>query len=217
MKSKNNNKEMLMTSVVFLLFFVGVVICFIMMGKVSDMLLSAAPWATVLLITLLCHIYTVMTVRNLYKFYEMAAPWTAYIPCYGELTLMDKKFYMVGTALYGLIIVFGIGSFLPLYKLNSALADIPFYMLMSVLVFVVLLQLVKGLGIIDQARCVFREYSDIRKDNTGAARHLIWFGFLPFVRIIALRSINQPLSSMVNFMHVTAQDAEEDDSEFVEE
>ena len=213
MKSKNRNKELLVASCASLVFVVAVIVAFVFFNKLSSSVFAAAPWISVAVIILLCHVYTVITARKLYGYFEASAPVITYIPCVGELSLLNRPMYIAGLVCYALIAVFGVLIFIPYHAFGTSFLDVPFYCMCVVLVLLVALQVIKGVGLLINFRDILAEYKAHRTEGYGLRAHMIWFGFFPFVRAFAIRTINQPLTTLSDFMGVSYDSDDEDEFE----
>ncbi len=185
-----------------------------------DWLFSAAPWAVVLVLVLVATAYTAHTSNLLYTYYEVSAPVTRFVPCLCEVTLIDRKYHTPCYILYLLAILCGAGAFLP-YDIAKVLGETfvtnhTFWFGVAFAVVMIILEVIKGIGIAGCMKDVADDWYQQTHSDVGLIKRFVPMGFIPFVRVIALYSLNKPLDTMVGYMGVSASDAGEDE-EFYEE
>lgn len=175
-------------------------------------LFELAPYYIVAALVIFATIYTAYTSKLMYDFYEIQAPVLRFVPCVCETTLIDVKYHMPCYILYALAIIFAGLSQLP-YSVLKVLGDgfalsAGFYFIIVAIVLLVAIQVIKGIGFIGTMKDIGEEWNRQTHADLGAISRLTPLGFIPFVRVIALYSLNKPLSTMVSFMGVTVDDAE---------
>lgn len=187
---------------------VGLPALFILADKGTAYLLDTVPVAIIAVLAIAVTVYTGMTSSLLYRYYEAKAPWYAWLPCFGELTVMDGKFVKIGTPVYiGALAALGL-SMLP-YKVTSIFGQtfgLHFPLVMMILCFAALaaLQVIKGIGLISCMKVVEAEWKEHTQAELGLIKSFAFMGFVPFVRVMALYALNKPLSTLVQFNAVTA-------------
>lgn len=180
------------------------------LGKVYDI----APVALIGILMIICTVYTIYTAGLMYKFYEVKPPILRFVPCIGELSLMDVKYHIPCYILYALTLVFGIVALLP-YSVLSVLGSdfatsVPFYALLCALVCLGIVQIIKGIGLKGCMQDIGVEWHKQMRTDIGVYSKFIPLGFIPFVRVMLLYALNKPLSTLVTFMNRTVEDSEED-------
>ncbi len=183
-------------------------------------LFEIAPMTLVLVLVVAATIYTAYTSKLMYDFYDVDAPLLRFVPCLCETTLLDMKWHLPCYILYALVLAFFGLSFLP-YSALSFLGedfalDASFYFIVIAIILLAVIQVIKGIGIMQTMKDIAVEWKKQVHADVGALNKLTPLGFLPFVRVIALYSLNKPLSTLVSFMGATVDDADEE-STFEEE
>lgn len=215
-KRKNNNFGM---SIGILLVIIGIPLLFVLSSLGTSWLATTAPYLMVAVIAVFAAIYTGMTSSLLWDFYEESAPWYRWVPCFGELTIMDSKYLKIGGILYIPAIIALALSQLP-YKVISFLGEnvalnFPFYMMVVALFFLLAVQVVKGIGIMDCTKTIASLWEERNNTSSGFIKRFGILGFIPFVRVVAVYALNKPLTTMVTFNEETISD--NDDVELSEE
>lgn len=179
-----------------------------------------APWALIIIMLIVCTAYTAYTAGLMYSFYDVDPPVMRWIPCVGELSLIDVKYHAPCYILYALTVIFALATQLPYSVVGKLGADFatraPFYFLLIALIFAFAIQVIKGIGIMGCMKDVGEDWRKQTHADVGAISKFTPLGFVPFVRVMALYALNKPLSTMVSFMGLTSSDAVEEAS-FVEE
>lgn len=155
----------------------------------------------------------ILAARRLYDFYDVYTPIYAYIPCVGELAVMDSRFSKIGFILYIVVAVLGGLMLVPFYKISSAFADVPFYLVLAILFVLFVIQIVKGIGLLNCMNNIEDEWKKHTNHSLGSIKNAMFFGFIPFVRCLTFYGLCKPLSSMTQFMGITAEDEEEEEFE----
>ena len=208
--NKNNSTspavKLLILGVVF-----GLPIFFVLANKGTALISDVAPYAIIVVMAVAAAFYSVTTANLLYKYYETSAPWYAWLPCVGELTLMDGKFTKIGLPIYGAAIVFGLLAFLP-YSVTSVFGEsiglhFPVFMMMAAMICLAAIQVVKGIGLLGCMKVVSDEWKEHTGSEVGFIKYFAFLGFIPFVRVMATYSLNKPLSTLVQFNNVTVSDS----------
>lgn len=192
---------------------VGIPILFVLAVKGTKYLSSAAPFAVVLLIVAAATVYTGMTTQLLYRYFESTAPWYAWLPCFGELAIMDSKFMKVGAPCYLGALIFLLISRMP-YSVVSFLGEglainLPFIATVCAFVCLAAVQVVKGFGILHCIKVIGAEWESHIKTSLGLIKSLSLLGFIPFVRVMAVYALNKPLSTLVTFRGITTSDSDD--------
>lgn len=185
-----------------------------------DMLFSIAPWAVVVVLLLAVTAYTARTSRLLHEYYEADPPLWRFLPCFCELSLIDRKYRGICLILYALAAVMIAGVVMP-YSIASMLgrgfAEFhTFWFGVAFFVIMIVLEAIKGVGIAGCMNDICEDWYEQTHSDVGLIKRFTPLGFIPFVRVIALYSLNKPLDTMVGFMGVSAADVGESD-EFYEE
>lgn len=183
-------------------------------------LFDVAPYALVGVLVIFATVYTAQTVSLMYEFYELNAPILRFIPCLCETCLIDIKYHAACYILYAAALVcFGVSQ-LPYSIMGILGSDLatsaPFYLLVATFILLGAVQLIKGIGLRSCIKDISEDWYKQTHSEIGAVAKLSFLGFIPFVRVIALYSLNKPLSTMVSFMGVSVVDADDND-EFLEE
>ena len=182
---------------------------------------ETVPYVLIGVLVLVATVYTAHTVSLMYKFYEVDPPVLRFIPCMCEIALIDVKYHKVCYALYALAVVFIALSQLP-YEVLKVFGEAislngGFYMMVLALLMLTLIQIVKGIGLNGCMHDIEKDWKRVNHTDLGMIDKLIILGFIPFVRVIALYSLNKPLSTLVEFMEVSSSDIDEKNNEFYEE
>lgn len=182
---------------------VGVPLLFVLSALGTSWLLDTAPYIMLLIITIAIAVYTGMTSGILWDFYECRPPMTRWIPCYGELTLMDNKYLRIGTILYVLTLIFLALSRVPYSALsfmgNQIALNFPFYMMIVAFILMFAIQVVKGIGILDCTKTIAGIWEERNHSSSGFIKRFSFLGFIPYVRVIAVYALNKPLATLVIF------------------
>lgn len=194
----------------------GVPVLFFASSWGLSKLFEMAPMYIVGVLIIFATIYTAYTAKLMYDFYDTNPPFLRFVPCVCEITLVDIKYHIPCYVCYALAIIFAGLSQLP-YSVLKVLGDgfalnAGFYFTIVAIVFLVVIQIIKGIGLMGTIKDIGEEWNHQRHTDLGAISKLTFLGFLPFVRVIALYSLNKPLSTMVSFMGVTVDDADTGDS-----
>lgn len=189
---------------------VGIPAIFVFAVFGTNMLLNKAPLILLAVVAIAIAVYNGMTCGLLYEYCEVDEPKLSYIPCWGELYLMDSKYLKIGTPLYILAIVFFGLSRLP-YSTVSFLGEnvalsFPFYMIVLAMLMLFIIQIVKGIGILGCVKMVAGEWQSQMHGSLGFIKSFGWLGFIPFVRVMAVYGLNKPLSTLVTFSNTTISD-----------
>lgn len=170
-------------------------------------LMDVAPLLIIPVIALGIAVYTAMTSKLLYEYFEVNPPFLRFIPCYGELTLMDNKFLKIGTIFYVIAILALLGTQIPFSVAKIISEDfafsLPFYCMVVALVALLAVQIIKGIGFLDCVKTLVAEWDEHVGGSVGIIKNLAWLGFIPFVRVVAIYALNKPLSTMVTFNDIT--------------
>lgn len=177
-------------------------------------LYEIAPLAIVGVMVIISTIYTAYTAGLMYKFYETPAPFTRFIPCICELTMIDIKYHVPCYILYVLTVLSLVAMRLP-YSIIGMLGQdfatsAPFYFLLLALFFLLIIQIIKGIGMVGCMKDITEEWHKQTRADVGVFSKFTVLGFIPFVRVMALYAMNKPLSTMVTFMGTTVQDGDQE-------
>ncbi len=203
-----------------LLVVIGIPLLFAGASWGLDILFSVAPGVAILILLVVATAYTAHTSHLLYEYYDADAPITRFIPCICELTLIDRKYRLPCYILYLLALLMGFGVFMP-YDLAKILGRgfaewHTFWFGAAFFVVMIALEIVKGIGIAGCLHDISNDWYEQTHSDVGFIKRFTPLGFIPFVRVIALYSLNKPLDTMVGFMGVNVNDIGED-AEFYEE
>lgn len=199
----------------------GVPILFFASSYGLGILAEKIPAAMVGIIVLVCTAYSARTSGLLYTYYEVQAPLLRFVPCLGEVTLVDRKFWKILYGLYGVAVVFAGIAFLP-YKIASVFGswfaeNHTFIFMIIAMVILAVIQVIKGIGIVGCINDIAADWEAQTRSDVGFIKKFSLLSFIPFVRVVALYGMNKPLDTMVTFMNVTVSDADSDDDTFYEE
>ena len=200
-----------------LVFLVPIVIfgVFVAMSRGTSALGEISAYAAFFVCVIAATAMQIHTSRLLHDYFEVYAPALAYIPCVGELTIMDDLYKKIGLALYAVAAILLGVSVLPVFKSSPSLAEVPFYLMLVAIGVLVLVQIVKGLGLWNCMHNIEEEWKEHTKHELGSIKWMVWFGFIPFVRCMTFYALCKPLSSMTQFMGITSD--VEDEEMFEEE
>lgn len=216
---RNHKSTNIASSVGIVCAVVGIPTLFILSSFATSWLSGIAPYVLLGIVVVLIAGYNSITSKLLWDFYECEAPWYRFIPCYGELTIMDSKYRKIGTVLYIIALVFLGISALPYGILSSVVGsiaiDIPTYAMLLAFVFLGILQVVKGIGLIDCVNTIAGIWEERNHYSSGFIKRFSLLSFLPYVRVLAIYGLNKPLSTMVSFNNETVSG--DDTVELVEE
>lgn len=178
-------------------------------------LFELAPMYIVIALGIFAMIYTAYTAKLMFDFYELQAPILRFVPCICETTLIDVKWHLPCYILYALAVLAGVASQLPYSVLkvfgDTVALNAGFYCTVLAIIFLIGVQIIKGIGLMGTIKDVGAEWYQQTHADMGAISKLAFLGFIPFVRVIALYSLNKPLSTMVSFMEVTVNDTDDGD------
>ena len=189
---------------------VGVPAIFALAAVGTSMLSESAPYILIAVIAVIAAIYNGMTCNLLYDYYEVRRAWYAFIPCFGELCLMDEKFMKIGSVPYVLAVLCLGASQIP-YSVFGFLGDktainMPLFFVLIAFVMLFIVQIVKGIGLIGCVKNVSDEWEEQIGGTIGFIKSFSWLGFIPFVRVMAIYGLNKPLSTLVTFNDITVSD-----------
>ena len=209
MKKKNNGAVKALVLAVI----VGIPLMLWGVSTLTSTLAEVAPLALIAVIVVFAAIYTAVTAKLLYDFYDVEAPWYRWVPCYGELTLGDARYVKYGSIAYAIAVAFFGLSRLP-YSITKVLGgqlatDLPFYMTIVAFAALLVVQIIKGISLIDCTKTVAEEWERVNHTDAGFIKRFAFLGFLPFVRVLAIYGLNKPLTSMVTFEGRVFDDDEE--------
>lgn len=189
---------------------IGVPLIFVLSAVGTNLLSNLAPYVMIGIIVVIIDIYAGMTSTLLWQFYEIDPPWYRWIPCIGELALIDSKFVTPCLILYPIAVVLLLSSLIPysvLSFLGSAIAlNYPVFITMVALVLLTVIQVFKGLGIMNCTKVVASTWEERNHTSAGFIKRFGWLGFIPFVRVVAIYGLNKPLVTLVTFNHETISD-----------
>lgn len=208
--AKRNQTNFAM-SIGILLVIIGVPALFALSVVGTNWLSDVAPYILVVLIAILAAVYTGMTSTLLWNFFEESGPWYRWVPCFGELTLMDNKFLHIGGIAYIPAVLCLACSQLP-YAITSVLPqsialNYPFYMMALALICLLVIQVIKGIGIMDVTKTIAELWEERNGTSAGFIKRFGFLGFIPFVRVVAVYALNKPLTTMVTFNDETISDS----------
>lgn len=198
----------------------GIPLLFVLSSWGLSQLYDAVPYAIVLVLLVLCTVYSARIARLMYTYYEVDAPVIRFVPVIGEVCLLDIKYHLPCYIGYAISVLFLVLSLLPYDVLKifgtGFATNASFYLMLVAIVVALVVQIIIGVGLMHTMKDIAEDWKKQVHADVGAISKFSFFGFIPFVRVIALYALDKPLSTMVDFMGVTSEDAEEDDG-FVEE
>ena len=176
----------------------------------GDKLLSLSPIVAVCVIAVVASIYTSYVSGLLWSFLEYDAPIVRFVPCFGELTLMETKYMTAGTVFYIIAAIFFGLTFLP-YSVLSFLGtemamNMPFIFMVIAFISLGAVQIIKGIGIMNCTSNIAEIWEDKIGSDAGFIKRFGFLGFIPFVRVLSIYALSKPLSTMVTFMGETISD-----------
>lgn len=223
MAKKNKNDPVV--RLLILVAAVAVPLLFILATVGTQLISTSAPYVLLIVLAVLMAVYSGSTASLLYQYYEVSPPWYRFIPCYGELTLMDGKYLKIGTVFYILALLFFGASRVPYSVMKIFGEDLsfsmPFYFTVLSMMCMLVVSVIKGLGMVNCEKVIADEWNDKINASLGFIKSFAWFGFVPFVRVLAIYGLNKPLSTLVTFNSITVSDnnnvvlEEEDDGAMV--
>lgn len=193
----------------------GVPLLFALSSYGLSKLFEVAPAAIIFVVIIVSTIYTAHTVKLMYDYYTADASVLRFVPFICDIQLLDLKYRKPCYILYCVAVVSGVAALLPydiisLFGSGFAFAG-PFYLMLLAIIALLAVQIIKGVGIISCLKDISDDWYRMTHTTIGATDKLAFLGFIPFVRTIALYSLNKPLSTMVEFMGVNVNTAEDDD------
>lgn len=198
----------------------GIPLLFVLSSWGLSQLYDAVPYAIVLVLLVLCTVYSARIARLMYTYYEVDAPVIRFVPVIGEVCLLDIKYHLPCYIGYAISVLFLVLSLLPYDVLKifgtGFATNASFYLMLVAIVVALAVQIIIGVGLMHTMKDIAEDWKKQVHADVGAISKFSFFGFIPFVRVIALYALDKPLSTMVDFMGVTSEDAEEDDG-FIEE
>lgn len=209
-KKRVNNYGSPATRALILLSVVGIPLIFVLAIMGTSILTQVAPYLIIVVMAVIMTVYSGYTASLLYTYFEVDRPWYRWIPCFGELTLIDSKFVKIGGILYIVVLCsLGIGN-LP-YSITQNIGEtlalnLPFYMMIVTFVAIIGIQVVKGIGLLNCIKVVSSEWEEKVGTSVGFIKSFAWAGFIPFVRVLAIYALNKPLSTLVTFNNTTVSD-----------
>lgn len=198
----------------------GIPILFFAASWGLDQLFQMAPWVGIAVILLIATAYTAHTSSLLHRYYDVDPPVLRFIPCLCELSLIDRKYRGLGFIMYALAGVMACGALMP-YSVASILGESfvewhTWWFGVACLLCLAVLQVVKGIGISGCMNDIAEDWYQQVHVDIGLIKRFVPLGFIPFVRVVALYSLNKPLDTMVTFVGVNVNDVGAED-EFYEE
>lgn len=192
----------------------GIPCIFIWFSAGFKLLADLAPGIVTVIVVITCDIYAAHVGTLIYRFYESEPPLWRFLPCVGELALMTKKWCRIGIILY-IVEILMIAIALAPYGIISVLGDwaiqtLPFYMIFGALIVAAVIQIVKGLGMVEICSDVDEIWFEMTHTSTGAISKAKILMYIPFVRQLGLYSLSKPLETLVTFNQQTYDDANED-------
>lgn len=217
MAGKNRNQGMSPAGkIAVLLALFGIPALFFMSSWGLSKVFQTAPIFILALVVIFATAYTAYTAKLLFDFYDVDAPILRFVPCVCEIALTDLKFHIPCYICYVLFIIFAglaqvsyglLKSFGDMIALNAG-----FYLYLLALLMLVVVQIIKGIGLMRTVKDVSNEWYKQTRVEVGAITKFSFLCFIPFVRVIAFYSLSKPLSTMVSFMGVSVDDADTGDS-----
>lgn len=189
----------------------GLIVFFILAVQFTDMLMTVAPVVFIIFAIIGIAIYTAITSRVVYRYLGMKEPLISYVPCVGEIALIDGKYSALTVAAYLCALASFIISRLPysvwfFLPLHTAV-NMPYYVNYVTLFFLLVVQILKGIGTQVLYRFIFETVEEQQKTELGFIKSLSWLGFFPFIRVVAVYSLNFVLSSLTTFTGMTVRDS----------
>ena len=220
-KKRKGNQGSPATRALILLAVVGIPLIFVLAIMGTEVIVQTAPYLIIVVMAVAMAIYSGMTSALLYDYFEVQSPIWRWIPCIGELSLMDSKFVKFGVLFYALAAVFFGISNLPYSILRNfgegVALDLPFYMMVLTFAMLGAVQIVKGIGLLGCMKTVSAEWDEKVGTSLGLIKSFAWLGFIPFVRVMAVYALNKPLSTLVTFNDMTVSDTDDVKLEEVED
>lgn len=202
----------------------GIPILFVVFSQGLGRLIDIAPGIVLVMVILVCDVYSAHICSLLYEYYETDVPLWRWVPCVGEASLLTRKYRNKAFIFYIVALFAGIMSKLPysILKIFGQLAiqAIPFYMMVIALIGLVGVQIVKGLGLIVIFTDIEGRWKESIRAKLGIISKYKLLLFIPFVRMIGLYALAKPLETLVVFNHSTVNEGamdslvDDDDDEY---
>lgn len=185
-----------------------------------DWLFNQAPAIGIAALVVVVTIYTARTSTLLYNYYRVEAPILRFVPCLCEITLIDRKYHKICYGLYIAAAVL-VGVIALPYDVVSVLGrgfveNRIFWAGVLFAIVMIAVQVVKGIGLSGCINDVAEDWYRQTNVDVGVIKKVSPLSFIPFVRVVALYSLNKPLETMVSFMGVDVTD-NAGESQFYEE
>lgn len=213
-KKKQNNGISPAGKLAILLVLFGLPLAFFLSSWGLSRLYEIAPLAIVGVLVVISTAYTAYTAGLMYKFYETPAPVLRFVPCVCELTMIDIKYHTPCYILYVIAIAFVGATQLPYSILGTFgqefATSAPFYFLIVALFVLLIIQVIKGIGMVGCMKDIAEEWHKQTRADVGVFSKFTVLAFVPFVRVMALYAMNKPLSTMVTFMGTTQSDGDQE-------
>lgn len=190
-----NNKIKPVVKLMMLGITLGVMIMFVVFIKGTDLVASQSYFGLAAVTLLGCTFFSAVTCGKLYDYFKVKRPLLRFVPCLGELSLIDFRFRRVGLMLYAAAAVVGVVLYLNVLPGVST----PFYVALVLLALLASIQVVKGIGLRAAYMELEQDWVKISGHSAGALKLFILFGYLPFIRIYLVYSINKILMTLVTF------------------
>ena len=182
-KKKNGDSLNPLVRLGFLCILIGVPVLFFLLSRFTSAVAEKIPIAFLVLLVVVDCIYTFYTARLLYSYYGSKVPILSAVPCFGELYIMDSKYTSIGRWLYLIAVALGIVIIVPMFGFvtftSVFMLTLPTKLFYVLLVDLIVIQVVKGLGILDCEKT------------------------------IASDALNKPLSTLVDFNGVTSDSTDD--------
>lgn len=194
-------KKYSMASLVILFVALGIPTIFILFSGLTNTLAETSPYIMIAVIIIASTANQIRTVRLTYSFLNLKTPKLGYIPFIGETALLDDKYKNITLVFYVLTVISIAVMFIPVGYGSLLPADFPKFCTYFSVVFIAIIQIVKGLGILQMFMFIDKQYREI----TGYSISLKVFlplSFFPFVRNFVFIVLCRPLGAMVEFQHL---------------
>lgn len=207
MMNKRNAKDTAVSKMVVLSVIAIVIVLFILFAFASKYLYTLSPILVLGIFAIFFVYYTSDTVSLLYDFYDADRPFARYIPVVCELFLLDIKYRKLAATSYIAAVIAFVLSKLP-YNVKAIFGstfatNISFYLLLLMFIFLIVAQILIGMGMIATINDIRDDWFRIVKTDIGAISKFGFFCFIPLFRFYTIFALRKPLDTLVRFQQRT--------------
>lgn len=181
----------------------GIAILFIVFAKGTEALSSVSYIGMAAIVLLGCSFFSAITAGKLYDYFQVKKPLLRFVPCIGELSLIDFKLRRIALGFYCGAAFLGVLLATRLVPGVTA----PFYLMLVIMALLSAVQVVKGIGLRATYTELEADWIKISGHSAGALKIFILLGYIPFVRVYLVYCINKILMTLVTFGGYNFKDA----------